>query len=109
MLNGAGWWGVELQGTGKLVGTVGAFFRETSPELELGWTVYRRFWRQGFASEAAAAALAYALEAHRRRRAIAHISSTNAASIGVSEKIGMRYEADVDLYTETVARYAVER
>ena len=109
MLHGAGWWGVELTGTGELVGTVGAFFRETSPELELGWTVYRRFWRQGFASEAAAAALAYGFEKHKPRRVIAHISAANAASVGVSQKIGMHYETDVDFYGGLVGRYAVER
>jgi RimJ/RimL family protein N-acetyltransferase len=33
VLEGAGWWGVELVETGAMIGTVGAFFRETSPEL----------------------------------------------------------------------------
>jgi RimJ/RimL family protein N-acetyltransferase len=63
---------------------------------------------QVIASEAAAAAVGYGLDAHKRSRAIAHISSTNAASIRVSQRIGMRYERDVDLYFETIGRYAIE-
>lgn len=109
VLNGGGWWGVELRETGKLVGTVGAFFRESSPELELGWTVYQRHWRHGFASEAAAAALAFAFERHAVERAVAHIDGANVASIRVSERLGMHYEGEVDFNGETTGRYVIER
>ncbi|MDB5212731.1 MAG: hypothetical protein JWO86_658 [Myxococcaceae bacterium] len=107
MLRGAGWWGVELQETREMVGTVGAFFRETGPELEIGWTIYRRHWQQGFATEAAKAALAFGLETHQRTQAIAHISRGNPASIAVSRRLGMTYEADVDFYGEPIGRYAL--
>src|SRR4051794_31882456 len=49
IINGRGWWALELRDTGEVVGNVGAFIRETSPELELGWAVYRRFWGRGYA------------------------------------------------------------
>lgn len=109
LINGGGWWAVELRETGQLVGTVGAFFRETSPELEIGWTIFRPFWRRGFASEAAKAALDFAMEAHTAPRAYALINADNVASIRVSERLGMRYDTDVDFYGETVRRYVVER
>lgn len=110
MLDGAGWWAVEWRDRGEVVGTVGAFFRETAPEaLELGWSVYRPFWGQGFATEAARAALELALTAHARRRAIAHIDATNVASVRVAERLGMRYETDVELYGALCRRYAIER
>jgi RimJ/RimL family protein N-acetyltransferase len=35
LLQGAGWWAIELRESGKLVGNVGAFFRETRPEIEI--------------------------------------------------------------------------
>ena len=113
VLTGAGWWMLELLATGEVVGTVGAFFRETaldpaSPRpLELGWSVYRAHWRQGFAGEAAAAALAHALPAHRPARVIAHIDGANLASIAVSRRLGMRYEGEVDFYGGRVGRYAL--
>lgn len=117
LLQGAGWWGVELKERGELVGTVGAFFRETGAvvpdappaQLELGWMLYRRFWKQGFASEAAAGALAYGLDAHNAQRAIAYVSPSNAASISVCQRLGMRYENDVELYGHVVGLYAIER
>jgi RimJ/RimL family protein N-acetyltransferase len=36
LLQGAGWWAVELRDSGTLVGSIGAFFRETWPEIEIG-------------------------------------------------------------------------
>jgi len=43
VLHGAGWWGVELTETREVVGSVGVFYRESSTELEIGWTLYRPF------------------------------------------------------------------
>lgn len=106
---GAGWWGVELTGSGALIGTVGAFFREDSFELEIGWTLYPKFWRQGFATEAARAALDCSLARLGRTRAIAHVAHANVASIAVATRLGMHLEGDVDFYGERIGRYAVGR
>jgi RimJ/RimL family protein N-acetyltransferase len=107
MLYGAGWWAIEHRATGNVVGTVGAFFRESHQDLELGWSLYRAFWQQGFATEAARAALDFALVKHGRTRAIALIDSANTASIRVSERIGMGYERDVDFFGTQTGCYAI--
>ena len=109
-LNGGGWWAVEKQEGGAVVGTVGAFFRETTEaDVELGWSLYPAHWGQGFATEAAAAALRYALDTHGARPIVAHILADNVASIGVSKHLGMKYEADVDFYGEPIGRYVITR
>lgn len=110
LLNGGGWWAVEQRESGVVVGTVGAFFRETDAALlELGWSLYPAHWGHGFATEAAAAALQSALEAHGPRRVVAHIAAENHASIGVSKHLGMTYEGDVDFYGQPTGRYVLER
>ena len=115
VIDGAGWWVVELLATREPVGMVGAFHREGAAgqvdkgELELGWTVFRRHWGRGFATEAAAAALDFGLHVLGAERAIAHIDADNAASIRVSEHLGMRYEAEVDFYGVRLGRYAIDR
>lgn len=115
LLLGAGWWAVELLATGELIGTVGAFFRETSrpvtrdSDLEVGWRVFPAHWRNGYASEAAGAALAYGFARQDVRRAIAHVDPGNIASIGVTRAIGMTYDTDVDLYGAPLRRYVVAR
>jgi RimJ/RimL family protein N-acetyltransferase len=110
LLNGGGWWAVEQQEGGAVVGTVGAFFRETAETIvELGWSLYPAYWGQGFATEAAAAALRYAIDTHDARRVLAHIAAGNGASIAVSKHLGMRYEEDVDFYGEMIGRYGITR
>jgi RimJ/RimL family protein N-acetyltransferase len=109
LLHGAGWWAIELVETKEVVGVVGAFFRDGLPDLEIGWSLYRRFWGNGYATEAASAAMEHGLAAHGRRRAIAHIDPGNTPSLRVGERLGMRWEADVDLFDTTTGRYAIAR
>ena len=109
VLKGAGWWALEVRETGEVVGEVGAFVRETCPDFEIGWNLYRRFWGQGFAIEGARAALDFTFESHRAKRVIAHINAANSASVAVSEKLDMKYETDVDFFGEQIGRYLIER
>jgi len=104
-LHGAGWWAVEEKATGRLVGSVGAFFREGSTVMELGWNTYRAFWGQGFANEAAAAALHHALEIRREPKVRALITSANESSLRVARCLGMAYEADTEIYGKAVGMY----
>ena len=114
-LHGVGWWCVELAATGEYVGTVGAFYRESAigdapaPELELGWLIFRKYWRQGVATEAAAAALRHGFEATTATHAVAHIHSTNEPSIHVAARLGMQHERDIDFYGDPMRRYVVAR
>jgi RimJ/RimL family protein N-acetyltransferase len=109
-ITSAGWWGIELRDTGEFVGMVGAFIREHAPhDLELGWSIYRAFWRRGIASEAAKAARDWAFTARNAPRVVAHIASGNAASIRVSENLGMRYDREVDFYGGPCNFYVADR
>jgi RimJ/RimL family protein N-acetyltransferase len=95
MLQGTGWWAISHGETGIFAGVVGLFYRDGFTDLEIGWTIMRRFWRQGFASEAAAEALRFARHARGADRVVALINPANVASIGVARRIGMHHEADV--------------
>jgi RimJ/RimL family protein N-acetyltransferase len=114
VLNRAGWWAVELRETQRMVGVVGAFFRETKlpgpdSDLELGWSIFREHWRRGIAGEAARAALDHGLANHEVRRAIAHISAENVASIAVGRSLGMRHLGQTDFYGDPLELYGIER
>ena len=108
LIDGAGWWAVEEKETGRLVGNVGAFFREESTVMELGWNTYRAFGGQGFANEAAAAVVNYALESRREPKVQALIASTNESSLRVARRLGLVYEADTEIYGKAVGIYARE-
>jgi RimJ/RimL family protein N-acetyltransferase len=107
VVTGMGWWAVELRGQG-FIGSVGVFRRETSPELEIGWTIDRPHWGRGYATEAAKAALDHAMLT-LGDRVIAHVDPENAPSNAVAAKIGMRREAEVDFYGGRCWRYAYGR
>lgn len=106
LIDGAGWWSVELRATGQLVGNVGAFFRESATTVEIGWNTYRDFWGHGYASEAAGAALSWAFDMRAEPRARALIASGNASSVRVATRLGfvrdgqmVSHGKPVDVYT----------
>ncbi|MBP1207093.1 RimJ/RimL family protein N-acetyltransferase [Duganella sp. 1411] len=109
VLHGAGWWAVEMRQTGELIGNVGAFFRETSPVMEVGWNTYRAFWGHGYASEAAAAALDFAFEVRREPKIQALIDSGNESSLRVAQRLGFAYESETEIHGKTVGRYSRQR
>lgn len=109
LIHGAGWWTVENRQTGQLVGNVGAFFREESTVMEMGWNTYRAFWGQGFAIEAAAVALNYAFEIRREPKVRALITSANESSLRVAKRLGMTYETETELYGKAIGSYTRER
>lgn len=80
-------------------------------ELEIGWVIARAFWNEGYATEAALACKDHALGPLGRDRVISLIAPENVASIRVAEKIGERYERDVDIGASVgpVGVYALEK
>src|SRR5262249_18929431 len=78
---------------GVLIGTVGLRAINTEhAQAELGFWIGVPFWRQGYATEAAAAVVGYGFESLRLNRVFAHHMVRNPASGRVLQKIGMRPE-----------------
>jgi RimJ/RimL family protein N-acetyltransferase len=77
--------------------------------MELGWNTYRAFWGQGFATEAAAAALQYALEIRGEPKVRALISAANESSLRVAGRLGLTHEADTEIYGKAVGSYTRDR
>jgi RimJ/RimL family protein N-acetyltransferase len=66
-------------------------------EVEVGYTLGRDFWGQGYATEAAGAVRDYALGELGAERLIALIVHGNTASENVARKLGLEYERDIML------------
>lgn len=107
-LRGFGMWAVVEKETGAFVGRVGFHQPEGWPGFEIGWTIDRRRWGRGYATEAAQAALRLALPEYGQRHVISLIHPENAASIRVAEKIGETFEREYDLNGMRVLIYGVE-
>ena len=91
-LKGFGHWAVEVKETGRFIGRAGLWFPEGWPEYEVGWTIDRDVWGNGYATEAARPALHHARETLGLPHVISLILPENARSIRVSEKLGGRLE-----------------
>ena len=84
--HGFSMWAVELVELGEIVGLCGLFPHDGA-EVELGYVTRADSWRQGLATEAAAAVLA-AAEA-RGLEVFATIRTTNEPSLRVARRIGL--------------------
>jgi len=60
---------------------------------EVGWTVHRNYWRQGYGTEIGKTMLKFGFETLNLRRIIAGCNAKNQGSYKIMEKIGMRREA----------------
>jgi ribosomal-protein-alanine N-acetyltransferase len=82
---------IEERSTGEFLGTAGP----TTPivdnafEVELGWHVRKSHWRQGVATEAAAAARDWCWDHLEVDHVISLVRLGNRPSARVAEKIGM--------------------
>ena len=87
-LRGYGQWTVVERATGQVVGRVGLWYPEGWPGVELGWIIRRERWGQGFATEAARAALDWTWQHVDADHVISIIQPDNHRSLRVAEKIG---------------------
>jgi [ribosomal protein S5]-alanine N-acetyltransferase len=91
-LHGFSMWAIERLVDGEVVGLCG-FFPSERDEIELGYVVYAPLWRQGYATEAAQAAVAAALSAGHH--VYATIRPSNEGSLAVAAGAGLRQDGEI--------------
>lgn len=91
--HGFGRYAAILKDTNEFIGYAGFAAKEIDgqPEVEIGYTLNKKFWGQGYATEAALACRDYAFDTLGLKRIVAIIYPDNAASINVAKKIGMEF------------------
>lgn len=94
-LRGYGPYAVVERATGAMMGPVGLWCPGEWPEPEIKWSLTRRFWGHGYASEAAAAVKAMAAHALGWERLISLVLPANARSKAVALRLGGRYEKTI--------------
>jgi RimJ/RimL family protein N-acetyltransferase len=95
---GFGLWAAERVDTGRLIGFVGlsapGWQADFTPCIEVGWRLARQHWGNGFAPEAATAALAFGFE-HvdlPNDEIVSFTTTRNLKSQRVMQKIGLRLD-----------------
>ena len=88
-----GLWAVEVKGGERFIGFVGLSVQDLgldfTPCTEVGWRLKRSAWGQGYATEAAKAALRYGLGELDLEVIYSFTAATNLRSQAVMERIGM--------------------
>lgn len=113
--SGTGFFVLERLDDGRFVGRAGFLVwdpetwtvteLEDRAEVEIGWTLARSRWGNGYATEAARALVEWT----DRRRLISLIQHGNERSVRVAEKLGERYERDVEVRGVRTRLFSLER
>ncbi len=95
--------------SGRFLGRTGLKHWPQFEETEVGWILARDAWGNGYATEAARACIEWGLSQFEMPYLTAMISSENAPSIAVAERLGFAPLREDRLLGEPVVVYALRR
>lgn len=119
-MQGFSMFSVIEKASGRWVGRVGPWMPDGWPGREIGWGILPEHWGKGYAPEAAAASMSFAVDVLGWDDVIHIIDGTNTASQAVARKLGARnrgpgkmpppYEnAAVDIWGQTREEWLAQR
>ena len=104
-----GEFGVRMRGREDLLGFCGFVRLGGMEEPELWYELTHKAWGRGIATEAAQACVRYAFEEVGMERVIAGADAPNAASLRVTEKLGMKYLGNINPSAPEEPYFALSR
>jgi RimJ/RimL family protein N-acetyltransferase len=107
--HGFGLWAVELRTKHEMIGVTGLTHLADGPEIEVGYRFLKKHWGNGYATEAAHAAIQFGLGELRLERIVAVTLPANRASRRVMEKCGMTFVGVMNVYGHAQVKYAIAR
>jgi ribosomal-protein-alanine N-acetyltransferase len=107
--HGFTFWAIVDRASGRFLGDVGFGVYDRTGDPELGYSLARSAWKNGYATEAAGACLAAALEQLDAPRVVALVDADNVASLRVAERIGMQQQGRVGAHGRPHVFFVKER
>jgi RimJ/RimL family protein N-acetyltransferase len=104
---GFGMWVVENKHSARPLGLCGLLRRDSHPDVEIGFAMLPIGRGQGYALEAASAAMRLGLEHFGLTRIVAITAADNTRSIRILERLGFRFERMVHFTVEGESRLFV--
>lgn len=106
---------MSLKGTGEKIGTSGLQPLEDTGEIEVGYNLSEKYWRQGYGFECAHAWLRFGFEKAGLEKIVAIAHPDNTGSWRIMEKCGMEFQGmdhhygiDVKFYSITKEQFLKE-
>jgi ribosomal-protein-alanine N-acetyltransferase len=89
---GFGLFHVAIKDSGTPIGICGLLKRDTLEDVDIGFAYLERYWRQGYALEAAQAVMDFGWNTAGLKRIVAITATHNQASMRLLSKLGMKFE-----------------
>jgi ribosomal-protein-alanine N-acetyltransferase len=106
---GFGLWAITRRESPCLIGRCGLNYISETSEVEIDFVLASRYWKKGYATEAAKASLHYGFKILSLDRIIALAKPENSASLRVIKKIGMRYIRNAEYWNIICTKYEILR
>lgn len=103
--HGCGNWGILPGGESEIIGWAGLQYLPELEQTEVGFLLDKPFWGQGYATQAAQAALRFGFERLNLKQIIALVHPENIASQRVLLKCALRYQDTIHLWGMDLQRY----
>lgn len=107
--DGIGFCSLIERATGEHVGWCGLWRLSETNEIEVGYAIAKRFWRRGFAHEAADRLLQYGFEELELDQIVAVAREENDGSRAVMNKLGMKFDYIGRFYEAELVHYSILR
>ena len=109
--HGFGLWAIELKETGEAIGDAGITMQPIDGEWlpEVGYHIDKKYWRQGYGSEAARAARDWAFQNRDFDALYSYMTVENEASQATARSIGMKKIKEYSDKDENHAVYKITR
>jgi ribosomal-protein-alanine N-acetyltransferase len=98
---------MELKSTGEPIGCSGLQPLEDTGEIEVGYNLSKKYWRQGYGEECARGWIKYGFETLGLEKIVAVADPANIGSWRIMEKCGMTYVATEEHYGFPCVLYAI--
>lgn len=105
-LNGFGRWAVLNKKSNEFLGWCGLKFGGN--ETDIGFRFFENHWNKGFATESAKACLDYGFETLGLNEIVGRAMKENVASVKVLEKIGLKFEKEMEFELHPGVLYRIQ-
>lgn len=106
-LYGFGRWAVIRKEDQAFLGWCGLKYSSDLDEVDLGFRFNKKYWNQGYATEASIACLNYGFSTLHLTKIVGRAMKANIASVKVLEKIGMKYTGNFDFVKHEGVLYEI--
>jgi RimJ/RimL family protein N-acetyltransferase len=95
--------------TGEYIGWCGLKFLELSDQVDIGYRLQKKYWGNGYATEASIACLNYGFFALNLDKIIGTAIKENEASINIFKKLGLKYSHDINDHNQPCVVYVITK